>query len=467
MRVVGGWPGAYRALVAERVEDDQLRALRAEIKRLREELAESHRGASVLDAELEAHARELERVDKHRNEFLAMLAHELRNPLAAIEMVSETLDATQPGDDISGARQVLRRQLDNLRRMVDDLLDVSRVIRGKITVEMSQAELRQVVQAAVTSKVDAADAAGVDLLLQLPDQPVHVRGDPTRLEQIVVNLVDNAVTHTPRGGRVTVSLLAGPSEDGGGSGAHIRVADTGRGMTEEELDDVFTLFVQHRPDPHVTQGGLGLGLTLAHRLASLHDGTLRASSPGIGLGAVFEVELPLARASESPPSASARTVQPRTGVDDAMDPGRRNPLAGRVIVLVDDNEDFRELLARGLGRAGAEVIEAASAQQALTSIEARLDDVSAVVADLGLPGMTGDELAQAVRGHERAGALPLVAVTGYGGKRERKRTRAAGFDAHLVKPVRVDELVDALVDVWSRRAETADGPESAAGPADP
>lgn len=423
----------------------EVQALRAEVRRLRSELAESHRGAVVLDAELDQRARELERMDRHRNEFLAMLAHELRNPLAAIEMVAETLETAGDEKEAAEAKDILRRQLGNLGRMVDDLLDVSRVVRGKITIQKRRVDLREVVAGAVRSKEEAATAKTIDLLVQQPEDAVTVLGDPTRLEQVVVNLLDNALKHTPPGGRVTVSLMAGPTAEGRGSGARIHVADTGRGMSKEELDDVFMLFVQHRPDPHVTEGGLGLGLTLAHRLAALHDGTVRASSPGPGLGAVFEVELPLAARRSD---AAAAPAPERSGGKAGATAPKPNSLEGRHLLVVDDNDDFRELLVRGLRRVGARVDEASRAADALELARERAGSIDALIADLGLPGMTGEELAEAFRQDATLAAVPLVAVTGYGGRTERARTKAAGFQAHLVKPIRVNDLVTTLDHLW-------------------
>ena len=399
---------------------DRLLGREADIDRLQRELDETNRGVVALYAELDEHSRDLERADRRKDEFLAMLAHELRNPLAALRIAAEDLE------DGGGPRAVavIQRQMQHLGRMVDDLLDVSRITRGKIEVSLRRIELSQAVHQAVEPRRRIAAASRMNLVVEEAPAPLWIDGDPTRVEQVIVNLVDNAIKYGVPGGTVTVSLGLQDNQ------AELAVKDDGRGMTDEQLRDAFELFVQHALDGlDRPRGGLGLGLTLVREIVTLHGGSVSADSDGPGEGSVFRVCFPVV-------DAPATTPEPVSQASEDSDGAMR-------LLLVEDNEDFRELLASRLRRRGLEVLEAGDGAQALAHLRAApLPD--AVVTDVGLPGMDGYALARAIRSDQRLEPLKLIALTGYGGQDALERTRLAGFDDHLVKPVPVEELLAAL-----------------------
>lgn len=399
---------------------DRLLTREADIGRLQRELDETNRGVVALYAELDEHSRDLERADRRKDEFLAMLAHELRNPLAALRIASEDLA------DGGGERavEVIQRQMQHLGRMVDDLLDVSRITRGKIEVAAKRLELGRAVDQAIEPRRRIAAASHMTLEIEEPPAPLWIDGDPTRVEQVIVNLVDNAIKYGVPGGTVRVRLGVH------GQQAELAVTDDGRGMTDEQLRDAFELFVQHELDGlDRPRGGLGLGLTLVREIMTLHGGSVSAESAGPGKGSTFRVRFPLAPAPAPKAEKSERAREEEASIVR--------------LLLVEDNEDFRELLAARLRRRGLEVIEAGDGVEALDQLRsAPLPD--AVVTDVGLPGMDGYALARAIRSDTRLEPLRLIALTGYGGQDALERTRLAGFDDHLVKPVPVDELLAAL-----------------------
>lgn len=394
-----------------------------ELRRMRDELDETNRGVVALYAELDNHSRELQLADQRKNEFLAMLAHELRNPLAALHLAAEDLEQ---GDDAARNRRAARvmlRQLGHLSRMVDDLLDVSRITRGKVEIDKREMDLAEAIRQALEPRGTLGEDHGIELRIDVPETPVPIEGDPTRIEQLVVNLVDNAFKYTPGPGRVEVRLEAREGE------ARLEVRDSGRGMTPQEIRDAFDLFVQHSAEElDRPRGGLGIGLTLVREIVTMHHGTVTAESEGLGHGTTFRVRVPL---------ADAQTAAP---VDEVTEPRATQAMR---LLLVEDNEDFRELLASRLRRRGCEVREAADGAEALELLcEEPLPD--AVVTDVGLPGMDGYALARAIRDDARLRSLRVVALTGYGGYAANERTDAAGFDSHLVKPVSIDTLLAEL-----------------------
>jgi CheY-like chemotaxis protein len=352
--------------------------------------------------------------------FLAMLSHELRNPLSAITTATALLELNQSLDDSADrAREIVSRQTGHLTRLIDDLLDMARITAGKLTLHRERANLAEIAEAAVRTITaqDPSRAACVELDLE----PVMVDADPDRLDQVVVNLVHNALKYTPSDGTIRVRTRAE------GGSAVLRVEDTGSGIVPELLPRVFDLFTQSAQGPDRAHGGLGVGLTLVRRLVHLHAGEVEAQSEGAGRGSTFIVRLP--RAPERA----------------AHDPRVHAPRAARYyrILLVEDSADARETLRLLLESAGHTVVEAADGPAAVQHALGLEPDFALV--DLGLPGFDGHEVARRIRAANVA--TQLVAVTGYGRDEDHARSREAGFHAHLVKPVtlaRLHEVLDAL-----------------------
>ena len=372
---------------------------------------------------LEAREEDLKLAGQRKDEFLAMLAHELRNPLAALSMALELLQRS--GDDPTrAARQqgIARRQLGHLVRLVDDLLDVSRITRGAFELRKNDLDLNAVLDAALSVTQPILEAKDIRLSVDRPDTPVPLHADATRLEQVFNNLLSNAAKFTERGGSVDLSLLRTADE------AVLRIRDTGRGIPSEMTDQVFEPFVQVDPGLDRTKGGLGLGLTLVRTLVQMHGGTVTASSSGAGQGSTFEVRLPLrpARQRGDAPSGAAR---------GASSPACR-------ILVVEDSRDIGETLADFLRSLGHSVELATTGPEGAQKLLALQPDVGLV--DIGLPGMDGYEVARAVRARPEGRSLFLVALTGYGGPEAEASARRAGFDLHLVKPVDANRLPEIL-----------------------
>ncbi len=367
--------------------------------------------------DIETHKRaeeELREADRRKDEFLAMLGHELRNPLAPMRTAVEVLRRQEARD---GRRErvyaTLDRQITHLTRLVDDLLDVARITRGRVELQRQTVELAAVVDQAVEMAEGLIAARGHELTVTRPAAPLWLKADPTRLTQVVFNLLNNAAKYTEPGGRIW--LTAGRE----GTEAVVRVLDTGVGIAPELLPRVFDLFTQGERTPDRSQGGLGLGLTLVRNLVELHGGTVRARSEGPGKGSEFILRLPALPAAPAPAPQAAPA------------PGRAARRA-RVLV-VDDNVDVAEAVAMLLEDLGHEVKVAHSGPQALESV--RTYRPEAVFLDLGLPGMDGYEVARRLRAEPGVGGVLLVALSGYGQPEDRRRSREAGFDEHLVKPV--------------------------------
>jgi signal transduction histidine kinase/FixJ family two-component response regulator len=405
---------ATRPRPAER--DRAIAELQQQAASLQAEIADRRR----LERELQRRVQQLAEADRRKDEFLATLAHELRNPLAPIRMAL-TLHRSRPAD---GPRylDIVDRQAENLARLVDDLLDASRITRGKIELRRERVGIDAIVSRALDATRDLLERRGHALALTLPGEMVEVSGDPVRLEQVLVNLLANAAKYTPAGGRISVDVEA-PGGD-----AVIRVRDTGVGMSPELLDRVFDLFSQAERTIDRAQGGLGIGLTLARRLVELHGGTIVARSDGPGHGAEFVVLLP--RAAERAAPAAADGAVPPLAAEAAL----------RVLV-VDDNGDAAEVLAALLRAEGHEVCAVVGdGATALRAAAEHRPDV--VLLDLGLPVLDGFEVARRLR--EGGSEAALVAISGYGQVRDRERSASAGFAAHLVKPVRLEALATAL-----------------------
>ena len=358
---------------------------------------------------------------RRRDEFLAMLSHELRNPLAAVVAATELLkgDETKVAEH-SQLIEVLDRQSHQMARLLDDLLDASRVTQNKIELRKRTIDLRAVVADAVAATQPLLDAQGHQLSLVNDNEPLNIDGDASRLQQVCVNLLTNASKYTPRGGHIWLVTTVEGHE------AIVRVRDDGVGISADMIDAVFDLFVQPNRTLERSQGGIGVGLTLARSLVEMHGGTLKAHSDGEGKGSTFEVRLPLSSA------AHAATEAPTPA---AAGQGMR-------IMVVEDNVDAREMLCHLLKRAGFECEAIGDGPSALARLDAFRPD--AAIIDVGLPGIDGFEVARRVRTQSRHPALTLIAVTGYGQQNDRELAKEAGFDAHMVKPVKFEQLVKLL-----------------------
>jgi CheY-like chemotaxis protein/two-component sensor histidine kinase len=373
---------------------------------------------------------EFQRTERRMNEFLAMLAHELRNPLAPMRTALDIVERSPDDAKLARfARDVFSRQLGHMTRLVDDLLDVSRITSGKIELRFEAVDLNDVLRDAVDGMRPLFDGQRQSLDVALPSSPTPIRADPTRLLQAATNLLSNAHKYTPPGGRIAVTLRRD------GEFAELEVRDNGHGIEASLLPRIFDLFVQG--DRHVDrkEGGLGIGLTLVKRLVELHGGTISATSPGAGQGSVFTVRLPM----HDPPAAT----------DAHAGRGSAEVSALKVLVVEDvaDVANSMAMLLRVLGHTVRTASDGASALE-----RARTFAPDLVLLDIGLPGISGYEVAQALRLMPATRDAMLVACTGYGRAADRERAVEAGFDRHVVKPVGADELMAILSDAAARRS---------------
>jgi signal transduction histidine kinase/CheY-like chemotaxis protein len=368
----------------------------------------------------------LHAVDRRKTEFLATLAHELRNPLAPIRTALTLLQEHRP-DPQSAARHLdlMHRQVDHMVRLVDDLMEMSRITRGKVRLQRVPVRLDAVVDDAVELSRPLVEAAGHVLAVQRACEALVVDGDSVRLTQVFSNLLNNAAKYTPPGGRLDLWC----SQEG--REAVVRVTDSGAGIAPEMLDSIFDMFVQVSGTDRAAQGGLGIGLTLVKSLVELHGGRVEAASPGLDRGATFTVRLPLAAAPELAEPVAAGRVAPAPAAAGT----------GSVLV-VDDNQDAADSLGELLGAMGLGVQVAYSGEQALQAAAGRHFD--AAVLDIGMPGMDGCDLARRLRARPGSEDLRLIALTGWGQDSDRARFASAGFDHHLLKPVDADALLDLL-----------------------
>jgi two-component system, sensor histidine kinase len=392
-----------------------LRARRRQYE-VRDHLHERER----IARELRERAEHTDAANRAKDEFLAMLGHELRNPIASIVTAIGVLDHLG-GDDMrmQRAREVIVRQAGHLGRLVDDLLDVSRVTTGRIVLNRRPIELGASVARSVSTLLASRGRKRHDVSVSV--EPLWVDGDETRLEQVVTNLVGNALKYTPEDGVIRVRVTAD------GSDAVLRVEDSGIGLPPALLPRVFDLFVQGDRGVERATGGLGIGLTLVRRLVELHGGNVQAASEGVDRGSVFTVRLPLVPAPAAP----------------APLPAADGPAAARTVLLVEDNEDAREMLRYLLKLSGHEVYEAADGLDGLAAAAAVRPDVAIV--DVGLPGLDGYEVARRIRLAPHGDRLTLIALTGYGQPEDRQRALEAGFDHFLVKPVDPEQLQAAVL----------------------
>ena len=372
----------------------------------------------AADRALREQAERLAESDRAKDEFLATLSHELRNPLAPLRNAIEFLRRTQQGDaKLTSMHVMMERQVDHLVRLVDDLLEVSRISRGTFSLRKEQVELATVVRNAAETIEPLIKAAGHVLDMELPEQPLWLAGDPVRLAQILANLLNNAAKYTDDGGRIRVQAWRE------GDRAAISVSDNGVGLSPEDLPRMFEMFSRGDRDSGRSQGGLGIGLALSRRLAQMHDGSLDARSDGPGKGSEFIVRLPLAMAADN--------VAPEVPSDEGS-------LARMRVLVVDDNPDAGDSLSMILDVLGAEVRLARSGGEAIDMFAAYRPSV--VLLDIGMPGMNGYEVARVLRARFPEHRATLVALTGWGQEDDRRRAREAGFDHHLVKPADIDAL---------------------------
>jgi signal transduction histidine kinase len=373
--------------------------------------------------EVEARSHELREADRRKDEFLATLAHELRNPLAPIRHGVRLLESSEVTEGQSRwAREVISRQVQRMALLLDDLLDVSRITRGRLDLKFETVELKAVVRAAVETVRPLLDSKQHQLSIDLPEESMALKVDPLRLSQSVSNLLTNAAKYTDPGGQISlvVQLLPG--------GLSMSVKDNGIGFDAHSFTEMFTMFAQVTSAIDRAEGGLGIGLALVRGLIELHGGTVEASSPGIGRGSEFVIHLP-------------RSVVSSVGAPDDAAEMRESATAGNgelKILVADDNRDAADSMTMILKLNGHEVSVAYSGEEALRI--ARETSPAVMILDIGMPGLSGYEVAAAVRREPWGAQILLLAVTGWGQAGDKDRARAAGFDHHLTKPVDLDQV---------------------------
>jgi signal transduction histidine kinase/ActR/RegA family two-component response regulator len=368
--------------------------------------------------------------DQRKDEFLATLGHELRNPLAPLLTALHLLRTVVPPDElVTRVGDVMERQINHLVRLVDDLLEVSRITRGSIQIHREPLDLSEVVQAAVDTSRPALDAAEHELTITQPHEPVVVNADPVRLTQVLANLLTNAAKYTNPGGRILLQVRRD------GDRAVVSVKDNGIGIAADQLNSVFEMFTQVDRSSRRAQGGLGIGLTLVRSLVAMHGGHVEARSDGLGRGSEFVVSLPVA-----------------TGVPKQSEPGLPKDFPCRRVLVVDDNRDAAQMLGQLLTALGAEVRVAYSGRSALEVFPEFRPEC--VLLDIGMPDMDGYEVARRMRATGQGADVLLVALTGWGQEPDQRRSREAGFDHHVVKPPDIDKLRDLIA---SNRGPAARG----------
>jgi signal transduction histidine kinase/ActR/RegA family two-component response regulator len=362
-----------------------------------------------------------ERSNHAKDEFLAMLGHELRNPLSAISSAASLIGLAGAGPDTVGrAKVIIQRQSQHLSRIVDDLLDLSRAMSGKILLSRQPLEVAALVGACLDTFKATGRTGNYQINIDLAS--AWVDGDPTRIEQIASNLIDNALKYTPAGGNIDISVV----NDAGQDEVVLTVRDSGVGIAPDLLPHVFDVFVQGSISIDRAQGGLGIGLALVRRLVELHGGSASAHSAGAGCGSTFVIRLPRA--------VPAVASEPRVAA--GIDSGKPT------VLLIEDNEDGREMMATMLDAYGYAVQQAADGIQGVQMAHAGAPDVALV--DIGLPGIDGYEVARRLRNADDTRRIKLIALTGYGLADDQRRVLEAGFDMHLVKPVDINHLLEAI-----------------------
>ncbi|HEX9095835.1 MAG TPA: ATP-binding protein [Candidatus Dormibacteraeota bacterium] len=380
-----------------------------------------------LERKTQEQAAALADQDRRKDEFLAMLSHELRNPLAPIRnaLILIRLGQQEPRPEVRQAYDIIDRQVENLVRLVDDLLDLGRITSGKIQLQKERIDLAAVIARAIEGARPLIDARRHTLEVNLPEAPVPVEADPVRLAQVLWNLLNNAAKYTPDGGRITLEVERG-------NGAVVRIRDTGIGIAPEMLPKVFDLFTQMDRSLDRAEGGLGIGLTLVRRLTEMHGGTVAATSEGQGQGCEFVVHLPALPDEASPAGPTLPALAERHVA----------PASGRRILVVDDNRDSAESMAMLLRLFGNDVRTVQDGRLALEVAAAYHPSV--VLLDICLPGLDGLEVCRRLRARNDESQPLIVALTGYGMEEDRRRCQEAGFDRHMVKPVDIETLQEML-----------------------
>jgi signal transduction histidine kinase/CheY-like chemotaxis protein len=392
-----------------------------------------------LEDDLRRVAEELSDADRRKNEFLAMLAHELRNPLAPISNAVQALSLGRRDETaVDSASEMLERQVGQIIRLVDDLLDVSRISRGKIALRRERIELSRIIDQAVEASRALYQSMNQQLTVTLPSEPVYLNADPTRLAQVVGNLLNNACKFTDVGGRISLAV------EREGAQVAIRVSDSGIGIAAEHLAGIFEMFTQVESSLERSRSGLGIGLTLVKTLVEMHGGTVEAHSDGPGRGSEFVVRLPVLVNVPEPLSP------PVPQQLDAV------PVVRRRVLIVDDNKDAAEWLATLLSLSGHETHVALDGDQAVKAAQRLLPD--AVLLDIGLPRVDGYEVCRRIRQQPWGRALMIVALTGWGQEEDRQKSREAGFNTHLVKPVDDEVILNLLASLPTGIAADAPPP---------
>ncbi|MFC3458770.1 MULTISPECIES: hybrid sensor histidine kinase/response regulator [Massilia] len=428
--------GRWAALATEPHYEDEFRVVLADgatrwvrdrlfaVRNARGEVYRVARVTSDISARKEMEAL-LRAADANKNQFLATLAHELRNPLSPIRNAAALLGVTgtNAAERQNRAREVILRQVDHLAHLVDDLLDVARISEGKIVLRREEVNLGAVIAQAIETAGPLIAAREHHLEISQPERRVWVAGDPVRLAQSMGNLLHNAAKFTPKGGRIRLAVTLD------GETVRIAVIDNGIGIAEDNLPRIFGMFAQAAVPPDRAPEGLGIGLSLVSRLLEMHGGQLRAESPGIGMGSTFTVELPVLRVTGPEEAAAA--------------PAENTGMAGGLrVLLVDDNIDAMEMMGFLLAEMGHEAWTTHDASQIVPLALQHRPQV--IVLDIGLPGADGYELARMLKAHPELKHIRLVAHTGYGSPEDRRKAQEAGFDAHLVKPAELEDLEKAL-----------------------
>jgi signal transduction histidine kinase len=412
----------------------ELETLNRVLQRANQELESANRSLQTEVAERARVELALKEADRHKDEFLAMLAHELRNPLAPIHNAVQLMHRQSFTDpQLTWSRDVIGRQLAHLTRLVDDLLDVSRITRGKINLSKEVIELETLMTRTVETVQPLIEDRGHKLSVEVPKGMLAVLGDPTRLVQALGNVLGNAAKYTERGGHITLAAAESGAE------LVIRVRDNGIGIPAELMPMIFNLFTQLDRTSGPPQSGLGIGLALVQRLVEMHGGSVSARSDGLGKGSEFSIRLPLFIRETSD---SGQPLQQLSALEQSMMNAEGPARTQRRILVADDNNDALESLATLLQLSGHEVYTAANGAMALESAEQHRPEVALL--DIGMPKMDGYEVARRIRAQPWGQGITLVALTGWGQDSDRRRSQEAGFDSHLVKPLDLDKLTELL-----------------------
>jgi signal transduction histidine kinase/ActR/RegA family two-component response regulator len=400
-----------------------------------ESLQKAKNDADALNRHLERRVSDrtaqLQEADQRKDEFLATLAHELRNPLAAIRFALESLKGDAPRAMASRAHAIVERQVGQLVRLVDDLLDVSRITANKIQLRREPLDLARLMGAAVESVTPLAAASGHTLEVQVPEQPICIDGDPTRLVQVFANVLSNAVKFTPRDGRIWFTA------DRRSDVANVRIRDTGAGIAPDVLSRVFDMFHQAEPALQRASGGLGIGLTLARRLVEMHDGEIEIRSPGAGQGTEVEIRLPIS------------TAQAAGAVADEVPPVAAT--RGLRVLIVEDNVDAAEMMEVTIAMLGHATRMAHDGESAIAAATEFAPDV--IFLDVGLPVINGYEVARALRARPQFHDVYIAAVTGWWQDEDRHKARDAGCDSHFTKPLSPATMTELLARVANRELD--------------